>query len=135
MKREKLVISLIIMVVLLFVFTVNTLATGDSSITVRSGNSTTVTPSTNGNSTTLTPSNNVGASGNQTIRPANSASTNNSSSEAAGSSYRNLAASTNIDNTASGLPYTGSSYGIFFVIVALVVSAVYAYKKVSDYNM
>ena len=137
MKKEKLVISLIVMICLIFILTVNTLAAGDSSITVRPNPNSTASPSTNSSVSIGGGNNNVGAGlsngTNQTINPGNNVGAN---SAGTGSSYRNMAASTNTDNKASGLPYTGSSgYGVFFVIVALAVSAVYAYKKVSDYNI
>ena len=35
----------------------------------------------------------------------------------------------------SSLPYAGASTSVVFVIVGLAASALYAYKKVSDYNV
>ena len=35
----------------------------------------------------------------------------------------------------SKLPYAGTNGTVVFIVVALVASAVYAYKKVSDYNI
>ena len=48
------------------------------------------------------------------------------------SSYNNVA---NKANTSAGLPYTGSDSSMVFIVVAFVGSAIYAYKKIKDYNI
>ena len=85
------------------------------------------------NNSTVTDSNEVGATTNNSAR-ISANSSNNSATIGASSSYRNTASNI-AEETADGLPYTGTSYGMVFIIIILVVSAVYAYKKVSDYNM
>ena len=47
------------------------------------------------------------------------------------SSYNNVA---NKANTSAGLPYTGSNSSMVLMVVAFVGSAIYAYKKVKEYN-
>ncbi len=146
MRREKIVISLIVMLVISLMFTVNAFATGEPSVitTITTGNST-EKPASSGTPTTITPTNSGTvplATESTTKAPVTNGATqisagnitpvtNNAGNTTVTSSYRNLASNTNTD----GLPYTGSSYGIVFVILALAISAVYAYKKVSDYNM
>ena len=128
MKKEKLVISLILVVIMIFTFSINVLAANDVTPLRTSSNTTPTTSVQSGSNSTLTP--NAGASANQAGTGTTNAATNNSGTS---SSYRNVAQ--NVSTSKDDLPYTGSSYGVVFVIVALVVSAVYAYKKVSDYNM
>lgn len=41
----------------------------------------------------------------------------------------------NSNKNASGLPYTGTSDSMLFIVAALILSAVYAYKKIRDYNV
>ena len=127
MKKEKLVISLILVVIMIFTFSINVLAANDVTPLRTSSNTTPTTSVQSGSNSTLT---NAGASANQAGTGTTNAATNNSGTS---SSYRNVAQ--NVSTSKDDLPYTGSSYGVVFVIVALVVSAVYAYKKVSDYNM
>ncbi len=57
-------------------------------------------------------------------------STNNSANRLGAGSTNNSATTSKDD-----LPYTGSNYSIAFVIVALGISAVYAYRKVTEYNV
>ncbi len=139
MKKEKLVISLILVVIMIFTFSINVLAANDVTPLRTSSNTTPTTSVQSGSNSTLTPATgnsisigggNAGASANQAGTGTTNAATNNSGTS---SSYRNVAQ--NVSTSKDDLPYTGSSYGVVFVIVALVVSAVYAYKKVSDYNM
>ena len=48
----------------------------------------------------------------------------------------NTVKNTNTNSKASGsLPYAGTNTSVVFVVIALVASALYAYKKVSDYNI
>ena len=47
----------------------------------------------------------------------------------------NASVYTNSNRNTSGLPYTGTSDSMLFIIIALLVSAVYAYKKIRDYNV
>lgn len=145
MRREKFVISLVVMFVLLFVFAINAFATAEplqiTTITAGNTSNTSNSAGTSGTPTTITPSSNTGIVPLTTGNTAKAGATNGATQISTGNSATNNAATTSsYKNVASntnnkGLPYTGSSYGIVFVIFALVVSAIYAYKKVSDYNM
>ena len=42
---------------------------------------------------------------------------------------------TNKANTTAKLPYAGAESSVAIVVIALAASAIYAYKKVSDYNI
>ena len=73
-----------------------------------------------------------------TIKP--SSSTNTAGNTAAEDNTVGAAVNTNKatntnTNKASKLPYAGSDSSLIFVVIALSASAVYAYKKVSDYNV
>lgn len=63
----------------------------------------------------------------------NNANVNNTNTNTNNTStYRNVNSTTNTSN----LPYTGTSNTkAILLVVALIISAVYAYKKVSDYNI
>ncbi len=88
------------------------------------GNTNTNT-NTNTNRASVNTSNNSGvvsASGNNTNATNN---TNNNTS-----TYNNTNTTKN-----KNLPYAGSSYKTILLVAVFAISAVYAYKKVSDYNM
>ena len=133
MRREKkLIISLIVVLCLMVVFTVSSFATSEpqtiTAISVGSSNNTT---NESGAVPITISGNNNTASGTTAISTGNNTVNNTANNTSATSSYNNTTNTTK----SSGLPYTGSSYGIVFVIIALVISSVYAYKKVTDYNM
>lgn len=126
MKKEKMIISLVVVALLVLIFgnvTSNaTSLTGNSvTLNVSATNSTTLNISTNKTNTTNT-------------------NTNKSSINAAVSNYANTNSKVNTaKNTAntSKLPYAGNGNvaGAIVLAVIFVGSAVYAYKKVSDYNV
>ena len=93
--------------------------TGASSITITSGNGNKANNVVNNATVTNTSVNNL-------------LSSNTNVAKNSVSSYNNVA---NKSNTATGLPYTGSDSSIVFIVVALVGSAIYAYKKIRDYNV
>ena len=140
MRREKIIVSLIIMMILFLVCGMSVFATDSGTqplTTIKSGNSssnaTSIKPinaTTNNNGTTLSGGNS------STITPITSPNNSNNGVNSSSSTYttRNNTNNTNTESS-SGLPYTGVSYNVIFIIIALVISAVYAYKKVSDYNM
>ena len=126
MKKEKMIVSLVVVALLVLIFgnvTSNaTSLTGNSvTLNVSATNSTTLNISTNKTNTTNT-------------------NTNKSSINAAVSNYANtnskVNTAKNIANT-SKLPYAGNGNvaGAIVLAVIFVGSAVYAYKKVSDYNV
>ena len=132
-KSKKILLSLVIVSLLVLAFgSVNSLAT--QPITVMNVSSTTVDNGTTGTTgaTIQINSNNtttLGASVNNTV----SGTVNNSVNNVANSTSYNTTNSTN--TTKSKLPYAGSDSSTVLIIIALAVSAVYAYKKVSDYNI
>lgn len=124
MKKQKLLISLLIVAVVAILF-----GNVMSDATQITANSVTVTPSTtNATNTNATTKNTV--------------NTNSTSINAAVSSYNNTNTNSTVNtakNTAntSKLPYAGNGniLGAVVLAVAFVGSALYAYKKVSDYNV
>ncbi len=65
----------------------------------------------------------------------NGASRISSTVNGVGNNTNNNAASKRNTNNTTGLPYAGTNTSLVFVVIALVASALYAYKKVSDYNV
>ena len=121
--KEKMLVSLVVVMLVIMVFgSVNSLAT-------------VIKPSSTSNSNTTNTSveNTVGAAtSNKNTNKANAISSSvNSSNKTNTSKYNN----TNTNKSASKLPYAGTNSSMVFVVIALVASAVYAYKKVSDYNI
>ena len=122
--KEKMLVSLVVIMLAVMVFgSVSSLAT--------------VIKPTNTNTTNTSADNTVGAAKdnitNTNTNKANaiSSSVNAISNKTNTTKYSN----TNTNKSASKLPYAGSNTSIVFVVVALGLSAVYAYKKVSDYNI
>lgn len=101
------------------VTTGNTSGTGASTITITSQS---------GNNTAKNNVVNTNTSVNNLISANNTANITQNNV----SSYNNVA---NKANTATGLPYTGSNSSIVFIVVAFIGSAIYAYKKIKDYNI
>lgn len=126
MKKEKMIISLIVVALLALVF-----GNVTSNATSLTGNSLTLNVSAT-NSTTLN------ISTNKTNKANTTNVTNTNSVNAAVSNYANtnVNAAKNTANT-SKLPYAGNGNvaGAIVLAVIFVGSAVYAYKKVSDYNV
>ena len=132
MKSKKIVVSLLLMFIVVMGFAVNVYAdnvvpqtvvpitTGNVPVTSSSGNAVPISISTN------QPAGET-AIGNQpdSNTPANVPVPSNNATPV----------NNNLNSSKSGLPYTGSSYKVVFVIIALIISAIYAYKKVSDYNV
>lgn len=142
-KKEKVLASLIaIIMVALVIGNVYSLATEGNTT---SGGAITLTQPTNNSSSTNKASNNatgntdidVGAEVGATNRTGNNtnSNTNTNTSTNTNSSNTNSSRYNNTNSTSSKLPYAGSNTSIIFIVIALVASAVYAYKKVSDYNV
>ncbi len=119
-KSSKIVLIVLLMLVLMLAAT-NVFATGNSGDVIQIN--ITTNPSTN----TATPTN----------TPAANTTTNTQTNIAA--PITNTAGSTYTNNTGNTntLPQTGdaSDYAIFLLIAISIVIAVYAYKKVRDYNI
>lgn len=136
MKKEKLFVSLImVLVVILMVGTVNSFAT-ELTVSVDEEETETVENKA---------ANTIGA----TIKASNTAKKTNTTKNTVTKNTANTAnkVTNKVNNTAnkvsnyanktetSSLPYAGSDSTIILVVAALGISAVYAYKKVVDYNI
>lgn len=119
-KSNKIVLVVLLMLVVMLVAT-NVLATGNSGDVIQIN--ITTNPSTNTETPTNTP----------TVNTTTNTATNVAApiTNTAGSTYTNTTGNTNT------LPQTGdaSDYAIFLLIAISIVIAVYAYKKVRDYNI
>lgn len=136
MKKQKLLISLLIVAVVAILF--GNVMSDATQITT---NSITVIPSTTNATNTNAGSISINASKTNATTN-NKVNTNSTSINAAVSSYKNTNTNSTVNtakNTAntSKLPYAGNGniLGAVVLAVAFVGSALYAYKKVSDYNV
>lgn len=127
MKKEKLLISLVLIVMLtLVVGNVYSLATEGGTLKITAN-----TDSAANNTTTNGTSNNTAVPGvlSGTNSTANNSTTNNTTKT-------NTASNTSLNTVKeSSLPKAGTDSKVVLLVLAFVVSAVYAYKKVSDYNI
>lgn len=142
LSKKKILVCLVVAVLLASVFgSVSSLASSTNTLIVGNPTSTaddnTAGAVNNTNSNGSVPAT-VGAtgnneSGNNALGNSNGANTNinsvgntnNSSSYSANNSVANR----------SSLPYAGTNSSVMFIVIVLTVSALYAYKKVSDYNV
>lgn len=129
LKKEKILVSLVVMVLVACVFgNIASLATAPIIANTASGN--TVGAANNTTNNTANNAANVGSisatvgSGNNTANNTNS-NTNRTSNNS----------TNNTSTNSSRLPYAGTDSSVVFIVIALVASALYAYKKVSDYNV
>lgn len=130
--KEKMLVSLVVIMLGALVFgSISSLAT-------------TITPSSSTNNTVNTAADDetVGAAVNNTNTNTNVNTNKNSNTNTNKNTNTNTNKNTNTNtntnkntNTASKLPYAGTDSSLIFVVIALSASAVYAYKKVSDYNV
>lgn len=132
MRKSKILTSLALIVCVIFLLgtiavyadsqptTITTITTTSGNNTVENEVENKVENETKDNTTTNNSANPITIGG----------STNNSANRLGASSTNNSATTSKDD-----LPYTGSNYSIVFVIVALGISAVYAYRKVTEYNV
>ncbi len=123
LRKEKLLVSLIvILMVVLAIGNVTSLATAPTITATGGNNKNTINAALSSNNAA-----NVGAS--ESV----SAGVNNSSNKT--NTNKTNSNKTNTNRVSSSLPYAGTSGTVVFVVVALAASAIYAYKKVSDYNI
>ena len=138
MKKEKLFISLVMVLVVIFMLgTVSSFAT-----------ELTVSVSDESEETTNTAAKTIGA----TIKASNTTKKTNTTTKntVKNTVTKNTVANNAVKSTANtankvsnyanktestSLPYAGTDTTIIFVVAALGISAVYAYKKVVDYNI
>lgn len=130
LRKEKILVSLVVITLMALVFgSLTSLAT-------------TIQPNTNSSSNTSTNTNTNTNSNSSGV----SATVGSSSDDNKSNTNRNNTANTNRNNSvnnanrnsstnSSSLPYAGSGSSVVFIGIALVASALYAYKKVSDYNV
>lgn len=122
LSSKKVLVSLIVITLLVVAFgSINSLAT---SITadVNSGNSV----------GTITISGNTASASNTQKNDTVNNVVNNVVNRITNSSSYNT---TNTNTVKSSLPYAGTNSSAIFVVIALAISAIYAYRKVSDYNL
>lgn len=132
-RKGKILLSLIASILMIVLFgNIVSLATEDNTA---GNNPVTITPTTSGNNTTNNTNNTanqssiIAPSNNQVNNVTNNTNTNNTMNN--NTSVYN----TNKTSNSSSLPYTGTNSKGMLLIVLFAVSAVYAYKKVSDYNV
>ncbi len=126
--RKSQILLSIVVIALLFVLlgNVHSLATEAGS-----SNTVTITATTQNTSTTDNTSNTANVSGTSNISSIVSASGNSANQTANNTSTYNNTTTSN----SSGLPYTGTNSKTILLVVVFGISAIYAYKKVSDYNV
>lgn len=123
LKMKKLLITLImVMVVVLALGSVKSLAT---QITVKPTNA---VGETENNNTANNNTSNTNAN-----KAANNTNTNSNSNKNA--AKNNTSAYNNTNTKTGSLPYAGTNTSMVFVVIVFVASSLYAYKKVSDYNI
>lgn len=129
MRKKKILLSLIVLAVLTVLF--GSIISDATEITTNSTGTTTITANTAG---TNTGSVSINANTNTNTNT----NTNVSAINSTVSTYSNSSANTNANTSSTtGLPYAGAGNIMGAVVLALVFvgSAVYAYKKVTDYNV
>lgn len=134
LKKEKILVSLIaILMVALVVGNVYSLATDGNTGIQLTQNTSANTTNTNKANTDADVGAEVGATNSNSSRN-NTTNTNKASNNTA-KNTNTKTRNTNSNSATSGLPYAGSNTSIIFIVVTLGISAAYAYKKVSDYNV
>ncbi len=125
--RKSQILLSIVVIALVFVLlgNIHSLATEGGA-----SNPVTITATTQNTSTTDNTSNTANVSGTSNISSIVSASGNSANQTANNTSTYN-----NTTTTSSGLPYTGTNSKVILLVAAFGISAIYAYKKVSDYNV
>jgi len=131
--NEKVLVSLILMALVVFTIgTVSSQATSPIIAATTSGGNTAENAAASNTNTNGTVS--IGASvgaantANNTATNTNKTNTNTNTNKTNTSSYTNT-------NSVNKLPYAGANPSLIIVVIALAGSAVYAYKKVTDYIM
>lgn len=143
LKKEKILVSLIaIVMIALVVGNVYSLATEDNNegsgsltLTNTSKNNTANTSNKATNNAENNTAGNIGADVGATNKDNKANNTTNNTTNNVVNNTNSSRNNTNKNAATTGLPYAGSNSSIIFIVIALGVSAVYAYKKVSDYNV
>ena len=135
LSKEKILISLVIITLItLVICNVRTFATEEVNNTNTSRAVITATPvnNTENNANTANTNSNTNSNTNNT----NTNTRNTNSSNTANNVLNNTNSSRNSSSyvNSSSLPYAGTSSSIIFIVIALGISAIYAYKKVKEYG-
>lgn len=135
MKKKSLIIGfLVILVSVMLVATTSVFAADDLETLIFSDNSVNSTPSStpSGGSSGNTNTNNTTTNNTNTNRNTSTNNTNTSLN----TSTNNVSSYNNATNNTSNLPKTGieDSIPTMVLIVVFGISAIYAYKKIKDYN-
>ena len=126
MKNKKVLLISIVLILLVLLEASNVFAIDITNQTNQGGNNTV--------QNTNTPANNTITNTNTNTNNSISNSSYNTSNTA--NRITNTSNKTNTNSSSSGkLPKAGSDPTIIFAILGLTISAIYAYKKVSDYNI
>lgn len=147
LSKEKVLISLVIITLIALVIgNVVTFATEDVGNNEAANNNTNsagtvITATRLTNNTTGAVNNTENTAANNTANNTNTNSNTNSNRNTNTNSTNSL--SNNTSNSSrnsssyvnSSLPYAGTSSSIVFIVIALAVSAIYAYKKVKEYDV
>lgn len=115
-KRKELIICIMLVGMLILTLTTNVFATNVQSLSELSNNTNT---NENENFQTIT----------------ENTSNNNVNTNANINTNTNVNTNTNTNNTTDSIPYTGVDYSLLVIIAICGASAVYAYKKIRDYNI
>lgn len=131
LNSKKILVSLVVITLLAITFgSVKSLAT--QPIVANVTTSTTATDNNTTGAVTITTSNNTVNTANTVAN--NTVATNNTTNNAV-NKITNTSSYNTTNTTKKSLPYAGTDSTIVFIVLALAVSAVYAYKKVLDYNI
>ena len=140
MSKKK-ILSILIITILFCVCVLNSKVFATNIVTIDASNTSVTTPNTGAGTITITSGNTATNNTTNTNTTNNTTNTNTSVNNLTSSnnvaknnvsSYNNIS---NKANTSAGLPYTGSNSSIVFIVIAFVASAIYAYKKIRDYNI
>lgn len=139
-RKSKILLSLIaiILMVVLFGNVYALAADGNTSNTVTITATTENTSAGTNDTNTNTNTNSVNISANTASNITTvTSSTNNTANNTVNNTSNNTSTYNNTNSTSnsSSLPYTGTNSKTILLVVAFAISAVYAYKKVSDYNV
>lgn len=126
MKEKKLVLAIIAVLALIFISANSVFATAGNLIVIQGNNTSANNTATEGNTVANNVVNNVVANNTaNTVNKVNSVNTLNTTNT-----------SKSVYNNTTALPKTGSNdYAVFAIIGICAISAVYAYKKIRDYNI
>lgn len=135
LRKVKLLVSLIIVLVtVLAVCDVKSLATTPA-ITATTGNKTVNSVLTNEAAENTKATESQEAAGNSANNTANTNKAANNTNTNSTNTEKNESNTSTNSTKKSKLPYAGTNGTVVFIVIALAASAVYAYKKVSDYNI